>query len=239
MTLMFCFSKAADWAKCSWHAGYFTAVYENWYGYDTLEDKRYVKDVLERSHIIIKLDSVIGNLQHNRKMPDFKRWTLIDHSQARHKLFGDQTPSGKVHIKGDSAFLCFTDSTSVNVALVKLWDIRDVTFRPSNKAGTWMFSLHIGAYEHKDQARNYPDTVWVTQRPDAGLLWLTIERDVWASHMFHQHETDGYYHRYTGLYSTHKNVQRAQELFEQEYGLKTTITSQYISPKILGRYVLH
>lgn len=229
---------AADTAECKWHAACFDLVYVNWYGRDLMEDERYIRDVMTRSYAVIRLDSLLKALNHQGRLRSFKRWTLIDNPHLSYQHFGDSKP-GDLHIEDSKAYLCFADSVAVNRLLKELWNIEGINISPSRQCGMWLFSLHFGAYIDQAKARQYPDTLWISTRPDSNLAWLSIERDMWVRHAFYQHETDGYFHRYIGLYLTRQDVIKAQKLLFEHLGWKTTLTSQYVTPEILKKYAYY
>jgi|GEM_PF-1900707 len=226
---------SADTAKCTWHAAYFDVVYMNWYGTGVAEEERYLRDVITRSNVIIRLDSLLKTLNHQGRLKSFKRWTLIDNPHASYQHFGDSKP-GDLHIEDSKAYFCFADSVAVNRLLKELWNIEGINISPSRQCGMWLYSLHLGVCKDRAQAQQFPDTLWIFERPDFNLVWLSIERNSWVRHAFYQHETDGYYHQYTGLYLTRKNVLEAQRLLLEHRNLKTTIVSQYITSAIIKKY---
>ncbi len=76
------------------------------------------------------------------------------------------------------------------------------------------------------------------KRPDSSLLWMRCESGFGGPpYIWYQHETDGLYHLYTGLYLTIQNVLEAQKLLKDYYHLETTITSQYLMPWLLKNYM--
>ncbi|MGB3479319.1 MAG: hypothetical protein WBB67_09175 [bacterium] len=228
---------AADTVYCKWHAAYFDLIYVNWYGDgDSLETERYLRDVMIRSYVSIRLDSLLKALNNQGRLKDFKRWTLIDDPHLSYQHFGDSDP-GDINIEDSKAFLCFADSIAINKSLKELWKIEGIKIDSNKKCGMWLFSLHLGTYKDQTRARQLPDTVWISQRPDSNLVWLSVEKNLWVCHAFYQHETDGYYHRYIGLYLTRQDVIKAQKLLFEQLGWKTTITSQYITPSLLRKYI--
>lgn len=220
---------------CSWRAAYFDVLFVDNYGISWLDDA-YTSRVAARSKVIIRIDSLLKTLRQEGKLEHFKRWTIIDsytekfdfaHVKARHGIQSD---------KESNQFLNLTDSIAVNEALKKLWNIEDVTISTSKPAGMWLFSLHLGLIKDALVARSRHPKYSSALRPDSALLWLNCGGDVEVTNDFRQHETDGYYHVYTGLYLTEKNVLEAQKLLLEKCNLKTTITSQYITSRIISRY---
>lgn len=144
-----------------------------------------------------------------------------------------------MHIKGRRVHLSLIDSVALNNALKKLWRIDDVVISPTRQTGVWFFSLHVGLFKSEQGAQAFiegDDIIDQHERSDTNLLWLKIEGDLCSSHHFYQHETDGYYHMYTGLYLSKQNVINAQRLLLEHSNLKTTIVSQYITTAIIKKY---
>jgi hypothetical protein len=120
-------------------------------------------------------------------------------------------------------FFDFTDPVIIRKALAKLWNIIDTGFSVTEPAGQWMYALHIavgknarsvyGALKGDIYDRYY-------ERSDTNYLWMTCESGVDSlPYFWSQHETDGFYHLYTGLYLTTENVQEAQKLLKAQYRL--------------------
>lgn len=229
---------ATSTMNCSFHAAYFDAKFIGNYGSGM--DTIYRNDVITRAHVVMQLDSIFKELRRNGELPLFKRWLLIDsYHQSYDYVNGKKLPC-KIRIQHDTVYLCMIDSLSINHAMKKLWNINDVIVSPQKKSGMWMFSLHIKTTKSQWHARNYPDTLYKYPFYDDLLFnWLYIEGGYWVHHSFYQHETDEYYHQYTGLYLTINNIIQAQKNIFEHCGLKTTITSQYVTPTILRKYVWH
>jgi hypothetical protein len=100
---------------------------------------------------------------------------------------------------------------------------------------------YVGSYGY-EKGRKVPKQNRIEGRKvflcltDSNLLWLKCEGDA-TPHHWYQHEKDGYYHKYTGLYLTRENVLKAQKLLQEHCNLHTTITSHYATSAIIRRYV--
>lgn len=195
----------------------------------------YTQDVVGRANIVISLDNMLRDLKQKGKLEHFKRWVLIDDYTKSYAYFNGKTTPGPLRIEGSKAYLCLTDSVLINDALVKLWNITDFTISPSKQSGMWLFSLHVGLSSTRLKARPFPHGGYVNERPDSNLLWLKCEYGE-IPHHWYQHERDGYYHQYTGLYLTTDNVLNAQKLLQEHCNLNTNITSHYVTPAIIRRY---
>jgi hypothetical protein len=221
---------------CYWHAAYFDAQFTGNYG--TEQEAQYLNDVVARAQVIMQLDSIFRDLRRKGALPAFKRWHLIDSYHESYDYQNGKKLPCTMRIQHDTVYLCMIDSLSINEAMKKLWNIHDIIISPHKRSGIWVYSLHIKTTKSQWYARNYPDTLASGySRKDEDLLWLRIEGGYSVNHCFYQHEIDGYYHQYAGLYLTKKNTIKAQNLLLKHYGLATTITSQYITPTVLRKYV--
>ncbi len=230
------FSHATATQECKWHAAYFDVMYINNYGSGDRAE-RFVNDAATVMNVVIRIDSLLKNLRHEGRLKHFVRWQLIDDYARNFRI-----EAGSFLIEERKVFLRITDSIAINRVLKKLWGVEDVVIDPSKRAGMWLFSLHVGLYKTRGAAQAFiesDDIIDQYYRPDSMLLWLTTEGDLVSSHHFYQHETDGYWHTYTGLYLTTKNVLEAQRLLLEHNNLKTTITSHYITPAIIKKYVYY
>ncbi len=229
---------ATSTMDCQWHAAYFDALFMGNYGSGACE--KYADDVVNRALVVMQLDSIFKNLRREGKLKYFRRWVLVD---VYMKCYKWEKGVGIVPrdswIEGDSVYLCLTDSISINKVLKKLWHIEDVVVSPNRSAGMWLYSLHVGFSKTRLGARAFPHGGYVHERPDSSLLWLQSNSDPLAAHCWYQHEIDGYYHQYTGLYLTTKNVFEAQKLLLENRNLKTTITSHYVTQAIIRKYAYH
>jgi len=226
--------QATQTMECRWHAAYFDAVFvENYGGSD--REERYVKDVVVKTNAVIGLDSLLKSMKRAGKLEHFERWQIEDNYVGSYDYVGGRRVPGALRIEGRKAWFCFTDSIAVSKALSKLWQIEDVKNIPNERTGTWLFSLHVGLAKDHGSARRLYHEFEYGRRPDSAFLWLQIVGGFSVSHHFYQHETDGFYHTYTGLYLTRQNVLKAQEVLDKR-GLKTTITSQYLTPAIIKKY---
>ncbi len=213
-----------------WRAAYFDVLFVGNYGSDKRAE-RFVNDVVAKMNVVIRIDSLLKRRWHERKLENFLQWQLVDNYMKNHRV-----ESGSFIIEGRKVYIRLTDSVAINKALKELWHIDDVVVSPSKKAGTWLFSLHIGVSGNRLSAKQLIYDFEYGRRPDSMLLWLKIVGGLHSSHHFYQHEKDGYWHTYTGLYLTMQNVLEAQRLLLEHNGLKTTIVSQYITPTIIKKY---
>ncbi len=216
--------------ECKWHAAYFDAIFVNNYGGDNRQ-ARFADDVAVRVNTIVRLDSILKSLRRQEKLEHFKRWLLMDDYMKNYSV-----DDGSFIIEGKKVYINLTDSVAINKALKKLWHIKDVVISPNKKAGMWLYSLHVGFSKTRLGARPFDHGGDFSKRPDSNLLWLTCEGGFSIAHHWFQHETDGYYHQYTGLYLTRKNVIEAQRLKLEYSNLKTTIVSHYITSAIIKKY---
>ncbi|HEC77645.1 MAG TPA: hypothetical protein ENI34_00705 [candidate division WOR-3 bacterium] len=225
---------ATSTMRCFWHAAYFDAEFIGNYGSGM--ETMYRNDVVARAHVVMQLDSIFRDLRQKGKLPPFKRWILLDHYYVSYDYVDGKRLPCKIRIQHDTVYMCMIDSVSLNQAMRQLWNIPDVIVSPHKESGMWLYSLHIKTTKSRWHARNYPDTLDEYPR-DRDMLWLFCENAYGYSHCFYQHETDGFFHQYTGLYLTTANVLQAQELIREHYGINTSITSQYVTPAILRKYV--
>ena len=86
-------------------------------------------------------------------------------------------------------------------------------------------------------AQQIPDTLTQVYYFDEVPLWLSVEYDEGYPNTWYQHEIDGHYHRYFGLFLTLKDVRAAQEWFLKNLVLKTTITSHFLTESLLNKYI--
>lgn len=221
---------ATDTNECKWYAAYFDAIFVNNYGGDN-RSARFADDVAVRVSTIVRLDSILKSLRRQGKLEHFKRWLLVDDYFKNYSV-----ATGSLLIEGKNVYLRLTDSIAINKALKKLWHIDDVVISPNKKAGMWLFSLHIGFSRTLQGSRRLAHYFKYGERPDSNLLWLQCESSGYSSHHFSQHETDGYYHMYTGFYLSKQNVIKAQRLLLEHSNLKTIIVSQYITAAIIKKY---
>ena len=224
---------ATETVYCYLHCAYFDVEFVGNYGGG--EGERFTEDVVKRANIVIALDNLLRTRRREGKLEHFTRWILVDdYTKCYDHRNGRKTPK-QIRIEGKNVFFCLADSNSVNEALGKLWDISDLTISPSKQSGMWLFSLHVGLSRTRLQARPFPHGGYVNERPDTALLWLRCEYSE-IPHHWYQHETDGYYHQYTGLYLTRENVVQAQELMKRYCDLNTNIVSHYVTFAIIRRY---
>jgi hypothetical protein len=221
-------SGATSTEFCNFHAAYFDAEFVNNYG--SMEEHGFLEDICVVTNVIVRLDSLLRSRQRDGRLEHFVRWRLIDSYMK-----GFQHDPGSYVIEGRNVFLRFDDSLAINKALNRLWCINDFALSPNKHAGAWLFSLHVGVHNKFPGPEIPIRDIFKSERPDSDLLWLKIEGDWWSSHHFYQHEIDGYYHTYTGLYLTRDNVLQAKQLLEAK-GLKTTVTSHYLTHTILRHY---
>ena len=226
---------ATQTMECGWSAAYFDVLFVNNYGGDDRLE-RYVNDVAVRTNVIIRLDSLLRSLRKEGKLVHFRRWTLIDSYTKQFSFATAKTTFGMCLDEDTDVFINLTDSISINRALKQLWNIQDVEISPNKQAGMWLYSLHTGLSKTRSGVRSIRHSSSLSERPDRDLLWLKCEGGFSVAHSFFQHETDGYWHAYTGLYLTTKNVLEAQRLLLENNNLKTTITSHYITPAIIKKY---
>lgn len=219
--------------ECHWKATNFEARSMRNYGNYLGSEKIFKQNIVEECRVIIRLDSLLNHLRRAGRVTAEKRWILYDHYIRGRKTHGNE-------ICGDTVYLCLTDPVSVNSALRELWGITDHSLSPSPVSAKWLFSLHIGTFASRDAAWAVLDRSRLSRgsRPDKDLLWLTVEGDWSSSHSFIQHETDGYWHLYTGLYSTKNNALKAAKVWQEILGRKVVLVSQYLTPNIIGQYLL-
>ena len=225
--------------QCRWHAAYFDAEFWGNYGRGAKEEEdRYFRDIIHRAQIIMQLDSTLRALRRQGKMEHFKRWFLCDLYMRCYDYKDRKLAPRTPWHEGDTVFLCITDSLSINYVLEKYWGQKDIIISPGRQSGMWLYSLHTIFSKDRYRARQYPDTLMSpSPRGDSAFLWLCIDGGIPVKHNFYQYEIDGYYHQYTGLYITTADVLNAQTLLFQKYGIKTTITSHYVTPVILRKYI--
>ncbi|UCG31325.1 MAG: hypothetical protein JSV53_05460 [candidate division WOR-3 bacterium] len=215
---------------CNFHAAYFDAEFVGNYAF--VEVERFLNDVVRTAGVIIRLDSLLGNRRHAGTLDHFVRWRLVDDYMKRYSV-----EKGSYIVEGQNVYIRFDDSVAINKALKELWQISDCALTVGGHTSVWMFSLHTGFSHLEHVAKRLIGKNGVdNDRPDTNLLWLRIEGDLWSSHHFYQHEKDGFWHVYTGLYLTQQNVTAAQKLLLERYDLETTITSHKLRPAILKRY---
>lgn len=224
------FLYATATVHCIWHAAYFDVIFVNNYGHSQI-DYQYPPDIVARANVVMQLDSLFRTLRKEGKLEHFKRWLLMDDYMKNYSV-----DDGSFIIEGKKVYINLTDSVAITKALKKLWGIENVTISSNKRAGMWLFSLHVGLSETRLGARYFPHGGYIYQRPDSTLLWLQCHPDPSAAHSWYQHETDGYYHQYTGLYLSKQNVIKAQKLLLEHSNLKTTIVSQYITSAIIKKY---
>lgn len=211
--------------ECYFNAAYFNATYINNYGGDE-RTKNFVKDAIKVANVIIRLDSLIKNYVRGGLIKNYLQYELIDNYTGNFRI-----PKGSYIRSGKEIHLRLTDSIAVNRILKDLWEIKDYTISPNVVASVWLFSLHIGMSKTRETIIALIESLNIDyDRPDTELLWLKIEGDLCSPMVFYQRETDGFYHSYAGLYLTKGNVMHAKELIEKKYGIKTTITSHFITP---------
>jgi hypothetical protein len=221
--------------ECFWHCGYFDVKFVNNYG-GSERGERYTQDVVKRVNVIIGLDNLFRNLRREGKLEHFNRWMLVDHYVGSYGYEKGRKVPKQNRIEGRKVFLCLTDSNSINKVLRRLWNISNAVISPNKQSGMWLFSLHVGLSKTRMGVRSFPHGGYIDERPDSNLLWLKCEGDA-TPHHWYQHEKDGYYHKYTGLYLTRENVLKAQKLLQEHCNLHTTITSHYATSAIIRRYV--
>jgi hypothetical protein len=221
----------------NWHAAYFDAVYVDNFGSDL--ETYYPQEVLKRIYFVIRLDSLLNATRQQVGLEPFTRWRLVDDYTKSYKYVNNKKLSKPINPPGTDVFFSFKDPAIIKDALDKLWHITDTGFNVTEPAGQWMYSLHMGVtakgfdIDSFMKANDYS----YYERPDSNYLWMQCESGVGGPPYFwSQYETDGYYHLYTGLYLTTKNVQEAQKLLKEKYNLETTITSQYVTPGLLKKY---
>jgi hypothetical protein len=215
---------------CNFHAAYFDAEFVGNYAF--VEEERFLSDVVSTAGVIIRLDSLLRNRRHEGTLDHFIRWRLVDNYMKRYSI-----EKASYIIEGRNVYIRFDDSVAINKALKELWHIYDYTLTVREQVSVWVFSLHTGFSHLEHVAKRLIGKNGVDyDRPDTNLLWLKIEGDLWSSHHFYQHEKDGFWHVYTGLYLSQQNVMAAQNLLLERYGLNTTITSHKLRPTILKRY---
>ena len=229
---------ATQTMECVWQAAYFDVLFVNNYGGDD-RFERYVNDVAVRTNVIIRLDSLLRSLRKESKLVHFRRWTLIDSYTKKFDFATAKSNFGMCLDEDTDVFINLTDSISINRALKQLWTIQNMEISPNRQAGMWLFSLHTGLSKTRSGVRSVHHGSDLSERPDRHLLWLKCEGGFSVSHSFFQHETDGYWHTYTGLYLTTKNALEAQRLLLEHNNLKTTITSHYITPAIVKKYAYY
>jgi hypothetical protein len=237
---MFCFlsqrSYATQTMECFWHCGYFNVIFVDNYGTGDREGERYTQDVVKRVNVVMELDNLLRNQRREGKLEHFNKWILVDHYMGSYGYNKGRKVPKQIRIEKRKVFLCLTDSNSINNALDKLWNMNDAVVSPNRQSGMWLFSLHVGLSKTRMGARPFPHGGYIDKRPDSNLLWLKCEGDA-TPHHWYQHEKDGYYHQYTGLYLTRENVLKAQELLLENCNLNTSITSHYLTPAIVRKYV--
>jgi len=225
---------ATETMDCYLHCAYFDVRFVGNYGGDD-RGERYTQDVVRRASVAIQLDNLLRSRRREGELGHFTRWILVDDYMKSYTYVNGRREPGKVRIDGKSVFLCLTDSNSINCALGKLWNISDFTISPSRQSGMWLYSLHVGLSKTRLQARPFSHGGYVNERPDSTFLWLKCDGSV-IPHHWYQHETDGYYHQYTGLYLTRENVVEARELLKKHCDLNTSIVSHYVTSAIIRRY---
>jgi len=218
-----------------WHAAYFDAEYILNLGSDL--EQYYPRIVIDRAKVVIRLDSLLraNHPEH------FTRWHLVDSYTKSYIYENNKYRSKPINPVGTDVFFDFTDPVIIRKALAKLWNIIDTGFSVTEPAGQWMYSLHINASKNASLIYgSLKGDIYdrYFERPDTNCLWMQCESGVGGPPYFwSQYETDGYYHLYTGLYLTTKNVQEAQKLLKEKYNLETTITSQCVTLSILKKYM--
>lgn len=225
---------ATETVDCYLHCAYFDVKFVGNYGGDD-RGERYTQDIVRRANIVIQLDNLLRARRREGKLEHFRRWHLVDDYTESYTYVNGRREPGKVRIDGESVFLCLTDSVSVNKLLQRLWNVSDTIISPNTRSGMWLFSLHVGMANTYLTARPFFHGGYVSERPDSAFLWLRCESSE-IPHHWYQHETDGYYHQYTGLYLTRENVVKAQELLKKYGDLNTSIVSHYVTPAIIRRY---
>ena len=216
---------------CNFHAAYFDAEFVDNYGGDDRAE-RFMNDVVNATSVVNRLDSLLRDRWQEGKLEHFVRWRLVYDYVKRYSV-----EKGSYIIEGQNVYIRFDDAVAINKALKELWHIYDCALTVGEHTRVWMFSLHTGFSHLEHVARRLIGKNGVDyDRPDTNLLWLRIEGDLWSSHHFYQHEKDGFWHVYTGLYLSRQNVMAAQKLLLERYDLKTTITSHKLRPAILKRY---
>lgn len=225
---------ATETMYCYWHCAYFDVLFIGNYGGDD-RGERCTQDVVQRTNVAIQLDNLLRTRRREGKLERFTRWILVDDYTKSYNYVNGRREPGKVRVDEKSVFLCLTDSVSLNRLLQRIWDVSDTVISPSTESGMWLFSLHVGLSKTRLHARPFHYGGYVNERPDTAFLWLRCEYSE-IPHHWYQHETDGYYHQYTGLYLTHQNVVDAQELLKKHCNLNTNIVSHYVTPAIITRY---
>ena len=214
----------------TWKAGYFNASFQSWYGHGFEdEQQRIIKEIMNRTWIIIRIDSLVRVNKKADLLSPFPRWTLVDN--------GHTTKSGTISIQGTKAYLNLADSLTVISALTRLWGIKPYAMRIGEPSGIWLYSLHYEIYDNHFKARGLDDTLTRGCRLEELPLFLYAVYDAGFQNTWYQHEIDGYYHRYFGLFISNKDVLIAQDWFLNNYGWNTTITSHYLTPAILKGYL--
>ncbi len=224
------------WFK--WHAAYFDADFVVNLGSDL--EEHYPRIVIDRANVIIRLDSIL----RTKKPERFYRWHLVDDYMKSYDFINDKPYSKSIKPTGIDVYFDFTDPAMIKDALAKLWGIDDTILNITAQAGQWMYALHLSTSKEIcfiDSILTY--NKWegldrYDKRPDSSLLWMRCESGFGGPpYIWFQHETDGLYHLYTGLYLTTKNVQEAQKLLKDQYHLETTITSQFLTPWLSKNYM--
>lgn len=222
--------------ECKIKTMYFDVLFVGNYG-SPEADTIFQDDLIAKTNVIIRVDSLLRYLKRTGKIGHFKRWLLIDDYTKSYDWVKLRKIPKQLQIRNREVYLCLSDSISLNKALKKLWGIEDVVISPHKTAAMWLFSLHVGLAKSRKVAELFFQKVGISSdRPDSYLLWLQIEGGLCTSHQFCQHEKDGYYHTYTGLYLTKNDCLEAQKLLLSKMGLKTTVVSQYITPRIISKY---
>ncbi len=230
ITLVF----ATSTEECYFNGAYFNATYINNYGDDERAEK-FVKETIKVANVIIRLDSLIKSYVRRGLIKNFLQYELIDNYAGNFRI-----PNGSYIRNGKEINLRLTDSIALNKVLKEIWRINDYTISPNVLAHTWLFSLHIGICKTRKEIIALLKSLDINyNRPDIEFLWLRVEGDLGSPMAFYQRERDGFYHGYIGLYLTKDNVMSAKELIEKKYCIKTTITSHFITPQVLKRYLVY
>lgn len=225
---------ATDTEECYFNSAYFNATYINNYGGDERAEN-FVKDAIKVTNVVIRLDSLIKSNVRRGLIKNYLQYKLIDNYAGNFRI-----PKESYIKNGKEIHLRLTDSIAVNKILKDLWGIRDYTISPNVTAGIWLFSLHIGVCKTKNGILALIEGLDINyDRPDEEFLWLKVEGGLYSPMSFYQYEKDGFYHGYTGLYLTKNSVMRAKKLIEKRYGIKTAVTSHYITPSVLKKYVIY
>jgi hypothetical protein len=222
----------------NWHAAYFDAVYVDNFGSDL--ETYYPQEVLKRIYFVIRLDSLLRATRQQGELEHFTRWRLIDDYTKSYNYANNKHMSKLINPSGTEVFFSFKDPVIFKDVLAKLWNITDTGFNVTEPASQWMYSLHINVNQNAIDTDSFLKVHGNEYgvRPDSLYLWMTCETGLGPHpHIWSQDETDGFYHLYTGLYLTTKNVQEAQKLLKEKYTLETTITSQYVTPGLLKKYM--